>query len=770
MRSTIPCLLLFLMLGYGVESLRVRYSRLPYTTKYTKNENETDEVVVNTRSECMLLAYRKNKIAFFTTKTESGLKCTVMGNIVSFTEEKHDENNALYMLDIGPSDRKYRCDDPSQMNVMTLMEGTCEAEQEMCDQLKSLHDFCKEKANNPTCTVKCPEGQKTVNGARDCCAFITDKNGTEKCCPADTHPRKSIDGLEMCCPKDGPCCPEGYKFDVERAGGNICCPHGTQINAGEVLKDPFMMSLSCCPPSMTPRSLTCCPKDFEYMASFKKCIGFIPVDLPGPQTLGEMKKLCEDLHALPVKIDNKEQNDALVEKAELYPHGAYIGLAIMDEEQKAEKRTFRWIADDSQPTYTYWLPPYPDLTHPDKALVQCVESRVRYSKWPYRLRSEKSDSKNIVKSKWECMIHAYKEKRIAYYTMMDLRGMYCNLLEDISFTDEISPKNYQAYILDTRPKEDGCQCNDTSKMDVRKFFEGPCEAGEEICNEVKRMNTYCITKANNPSCTPVECPEGQKALDGSECCYAHKHPNGTEVCCPENTRPKKIDGEDEMCCPEEGPCCREGYTFQQEQDGRDICCPNGTEFKGLHLSKPVCCPSTMVRIADSSTCHPANFQYMESFRKYIGMVKIGILWNVFGKTRVELMKLCEDENALPVKIDNKEQNDALKALNIDKTHGAAIGLAIPEGEQWGKDSFRWMADGSKPTWSNWLEGQPDNAGPTEILVKLTVDNMQWEDVAREIPTIICMAEPYEGTEKENGEYMFAKSFLLGSRRFQNGEF
>ncbi|KAK0414048.1 hypothetical protein QR680_007121 [Steinernema hermaphroditum] len=376
--------------------------------------------------------------------------------------------------------------------------------------------------------------------------------------------------------------------------------------------------------------------------------------------------------------------------------------------------------------------------------VQYAESRVRYSKWPFVVRYGKHINKGVVTKKLECMLLAYKEKKIAYNINMNERGLDCRIIEDISFTTEISRENAQTFILDTRPIEDDCQCNDTSKMDVRKFFKGPCEAGEEICNEVNRMNTYCIEKVNNRHCTPAKCPEGQKALDGFECCYPFKQPNGTEVCCPANTVPRNIEGGNEMCCPEKGPCCREGHIFEQQLDGKDLCCPYGTEFKGVHLSEPVCCPPMTAWDDESPTYHPQEYEYRG---------------DKTPETQAELVKVCKNVNALPVKIDNKEQNDALKTfMRNAKRFIATIGLAIPEGEQWEKDNYRWMADGSKPTWTNWLEGRPYNSEPPAVFVRFAEDGEHWVDSRSALSAVLCMDTPYEGTEKNN-DYKTRPSFI-----------
>uniref|UniRef100_A0A1I7YH06 C-type lectin domain-containing protein n=1 Tax=Steinernema glaseri TaxID=37863 RepID=A0A1I7YH06_9BILA len=111
--------------------------------------------------------------------------------------------------------------------------------------------------------------------------------------------------------------------------------------------------------------------------------------------------------------------------------------------------------------------------------------------------------------------------------------------------------------------------------------------------------------------------------------------------------------------------------------------------------------------------------------------------------------ICSPYNALPVKIENKEQDDALKRLNW--WGSSLIGLHIPEGQPWGENNFRWISDGSKPNYTNWykLQNEPNNIEGNEVFViTYKATNMGWWDIrhGRNPNVIICMADTHLGVD------------------------
>ncbi|KAK0423466.1 hypothetical protein QR680_008156 [Steinernema hermaphroditum] len=418
--------------------------------------------------------------------------------------------------------------------------------------------------------------------------------------------------------------------------------------------------------------------------------------------------------------------------------------------------------------------------------ISTIEGRVRYSLIPHGLTAALSLRKGIVVSRYECMVHAYTEKNIAFTIENNPTGMECFLLDTLTgFQNGL--RNVATYLLD-QSSQNNDQCLDPSKIDVRQFLNGPkkCELNEALCNKMKNLYTHCTTKADNPKCM-IECPKGERTLEGSNtCCYVVKDINGKEkccpvesrgkysngtsfccptgqvalggsssccwaikengkdVCCPKNTFPGKYGGK-EVCCPEKDKCCARGYEvagadgnkavccpkgkmFVKKVDRKEICCSRGTEYKGMHEDNPVCCPSDMEWTSGSSVCCPPGFTYRKEFGKCLKHVAIDKSRQLHGIK--EMNDYCKKLKADPVKIENAAQNQVVASMDSE----AVIGLQIPEGEAWSKDGFRWVSDGSKPSYTNFIPGEPNNLigisapaqGP-EYFVRLN-GHGQWLDV------------------------------------------
>ncbi|KAK0423457.1 hypothetical protein QR680_008152 [Steinernema hermaphroditum] len=270
----------------------------------------------------------------------------------------------------------------------------------------------------------------------------------------------------------------------------------------------------------------------------------------------------------------------------------------------------------------------------------------------------------------------------------------------------------------------------------KNTFPGKGENGDELCCPQK--GTCCPggtvvsgTHEGRVTCCPkgqtfqkvlngkdLCCPSGQVVLSGSSSCCWAINDKGRDFCCPKNTFPGKYGGK-EVCCPEKDTCCAPGYEvggadgnkavccpkgkmFVKKVDKTEICCPRGTEYKGMHEDNPVCCPSDMEWTSGSSVCCPPGFTYRKEFGKCLKYVAIDKSRQLHGIK--EMNDYCKKLKADPVKIENAAQNQVVASMDSE----AVIGLQIPEGEAWNKDGFRWVSDGSKPSYTNFIPGEPNN--------------------------------------------------------------
>uniref|UniRef100_A0A1I8AV01 C-type lectin domain-containing protein n=1 Tax=Steinernema glaseri TaxID=37863 RepID=A0A1I8AV01_9BILA len=73
-----------------------------------------------------------------------------------------------------------------------------------------------------------------------------------------------------------------------------------------------------------------------------------------------------------------------------------------------------------------------------------------------------------------------------------------------------------------------------------------------------------------------------------------------------------------------------------------------------------------------------------------------------------------------------------------------------KGQPWGKNNFRWISDGSEPSFTNWGGGEPNNVVPHEMFVRMEKSGY-WLDINNSnywVPSyIICMADTYVGVEE-----------------------
>uniref|UniRef100_A0A1I7YRU2 C-type lectin domain-containing protein n=1 Tax=Steinernema glaseri TaxID=37863 RepID=A0A1I7YRU2_9BILA len=251
-------------------------------------------------------------------------------------------------------------------------------------------------------------------------------------------------------------------------------------------------------------------------------------------------------------------------------------------------------------------------------------------------------------------------------------------------------------------------------------------------NEIRKAPdfTFCCPAYEKENGQKACCPDGERVIPGAkECCATITLPKGKQVCCPKKTFPGNDKNGIELCCPEKESCCPEGQEIATSSaEGVAICCPKG-----------------MTVIDGTSKCCLNDFDYTDVFGKCVGVVN----FDRIPTSTKELMQLCADKKSSPVKIENEDQN---KYLRGGKFRNALIGLAIPDDQEWAEDGFRWLVDGSKPTFVNWVAEEPNNgdgmSDEIERFVLLHNKGSKWKDVSSTDiePFIICMAEAHEGSE------------------------
>ncbi|KAK0423469.1 hypothetical protein QR680_008157 [Steinernema hermaphroditum] len=586
-------------------ALQIRYSLSPHGLIATSKGNKA---IVANKSECMLHAFRENKIAFSVETVADGMRCVVLDGLVGF--EQGSEKIETYLLD-NSTQNDNQCMDPSKIDVRKFVAfEKCELEPEMCDKLRKLSEHCKTKADIPSCIVAptCPQGQKSINGAKECCYAIKQKDGKEVCCPKNTFPGKSADGDELCCPQRATCCPGGTVVSGTHEGRVTCCSKGQTFQ--KVLNGKDL----------------CCPSGQAVLDGSSSCCWAIK---------DKGRDVCCPKNTFPGKYGGKEV--CCPEKDTCCAPGYEVGGA---DGNKA---------------------------------VCCLNGQ-----------------KKVNGAKKCCYVMKQK----------DGKEVCC-------------PKN---------------------------TFPGKGENGDELCCPQK--GTCC------PGGTVVSdifegratcCPKGQKFIkvrNGADwCCPAERAINfkGKRSCCEEYYPAKH--GSDEVCCPVKGSCCPEdqevgglhgqwavccpkgeyladvldgivyccpkGKIISKIHYGEYACCPNGTEFKGMQNQRPVCCPKSMTRAEGTAICCPQGFTYYWGFRKCLAFVPLD---NIPVQNQTQINDHCKRYHGEPVKIENNEQNGIIQRLSPT----AVIGLQIPEGKAWSKGGFRWVSDGSKPSYTNFVPGEPNN--------------------------------------------------------------
>uniref|UniRef100_A0A1I8AC58 Lipocalin n=1 Tax=Steinernema glaseri TaxID=37863 RepID=A0A1I8AC58_9BILA len=138
-------------LGCCVETLRVRYSRVP--VGLTKGSHISIGLVTN-KDECMVEAYKLKIIAFELDRKKGGwFMCLLPTEIGGFTEDG-PPTLETYLLDRSHQNDA-QCMDPSKVDVRKFLEGEeeCDLAPEMCAEMEKLRAHCKDKADNAKCVA-----------------------------------------------------------------------------------------------------------------------------------------------------------------------------------------------------------------------------------------------------------------------------------------------------------------------------------------------------------------------------------------------------------------------------------------------------------------------------------------------------------------------------------------------------------------------------------------------------------------------------------------
>ncbi|KAK0423306.1 hypothetical protein QR680_008071 [Steinernema hermaphroditum] len=264
------------------------------------------------------------------------------------------------------------------------------------------------------------------------------------------------------------------------------------------------------------------------------------------------------------------------------------------------------------------------------------------------------------------------------------------------------------------------------------------------------------------------CPKGKRTVSGSsQCCYAVKK-KGRDVCCPEGSFPGKDANSNEVCCPQEKACCPQGTVITGEENGRATCCSKGEVFQKTLGGKDLCCPRGQKMLGTSSqccytikqrdaqeVCCPENTfsgkdengndvccpgsrreKCCPEGKLVSGLYKGRATCCPKGETFQEVVngvdkccpagqKLVDEKCCGAVKVNGRD----ICCPDSYKYPGKYSGSEIPEGQNWSKNGFRWVADGSEPSYKNFAGGEPNNYiknGGPEYFVRL--DGLYWMDV------------------------------------------
>uniref|UniRef100_A0A1I7ZPZ1 C-type lectin domain-containing protein n=1 Tax=Steinernema glaseri TaxID=37863 RepID=A0A1I7ZPZ1_9BILA len=686
--------LLAMALVCPLSALRVRYTLIAQDII----ASEVDKGPVNSKSECMLLAYNVSSLAYVLVVKDGITRCNIPMHLDEFKEKTDSSRNVFFVDTREPSDV---CEDPFNVDgsvlfigsefwltvsVRSFFNGSCDAPPEFCETIKRLHEYCKKQADNTFCIR-----EDLYSGA--------------------TTPLQITDGTDSSLQDNyGTTVKEESNEEAETEDAG---PSPTLMSNLSQVTQPF---------SLAPNG----SQTTNEVAS----TGAFPISANLQTT--EASFLGTSDAVTRVRIANATDS-SLQDNSDKY------GSTVKGESNEEAKAG-----------------PPPTLMSNSSQVSQ-----------PFSLAPNGSETTNKVASTGAFPISAKQET-----TEASLLG-----ISDAGGT-------MQASSIDESENADGAK--DTQNTDKLKATE---ETTSELPSNGQRPMQNTV---NNPGVTSIStnavpneigsdpqlgstqsptyteeaettqkfpktqeattasvCPDGQKRLQGKEdCCKFITHKDGREECCEHIWNDQ--DGV-EYCCPENKPCCGE-MTGQNSfccpkgkengnKGGGAVCCPIGTLYQTTYGQQTVCCPNSYDAEKGTPFCCPVGFRYLKSFGKCVG---------AFDINPSQMKKLCTDLNSLPVKIENKQQNDDLNSL--DKWDEALIGLHIPEGQTWEKNGFRWLSDGSGPNYTNWGGGEPNNIFEPEIFVRTHKAGRFWFTINNTnmwVPNyIICMADAYLGVDEQ----------------------
>ncbi|KAK0423304.1 hypothetical protein QR680_008071 [Steinernema hermaphroditum] len=640
---------------------------------------------------------------------------------------------------------------------------------ESCRKLMELRDYCK-TIQADDCIVKCSEGEMPKPRSSECCPFITHSNGTRMCCPEGKFPG-TYDGEGVCCPEKTSCCPEGEgvvrvenegcpkdkmqeggrccyyitrnntrsccaegMFPGKHNGEKVCCPHRGSCCRGGLHVDTVENGIAyCCPKGrhfqkISYKKVLCCPEGEKALQGSWECCATIK---------GQSgKEVCCPANTYP-GIDDKGAEVCCPEKGSCCPNGQEV-VGLVDNRAICCPKGKRTVSGSSQCCYAVKKKGRdvccPEGSFPGKDAnsneVCCPQEKACCPQGTVITGEE--NGRATCCSKGEVF-----QKTLGGKDLCCPRGQKM-----------LGTSSQCCYTIKQRDAQEVCCPENT--------FSGKDENGNDVCCPGSRREKCCpegklvsgLYKGRATCCPKGEtfqevvngvdkcCPAGQKLVD-EKCCGAVKV-NGRDICCPDSYKyPGKYSGSEvccqhkDRCCPEASEvgglhrhfaiCCPKGETLFVHND-KFICCPQGTVYRGMYNDRSVCCPNAMEWISGSSACCPPDFKYQEEFGKCLKLVPIDPTKN---HTIKQLNTYCKILGADPVKIENEAQN---KVISTKFPH-AIIGLQIPEGQNWSKNGFRWVADGSEPSYKNFAGGEPNNYiknGGPEYFVRL--DGLYWMDV------------------------------------------
>uniref|UniRef100_A0A1I7YYD4 C-type lectin domain-containing protein n=1 Tax=Steinernema glaseri TaxID=37863 RepID=A0A1I7YYD4_9BILA len=341
------------------------------------------------------------------------------------------------------------------------------------------------------------------------------------------------------------------------------------------------------------------------------------------------------------------------------------------------------------------------------ALPTANPEQYRYTYIESKITGQRKDFKT--ESLEDCGFLAFNRHAFALSHFTNSSGQFCGVLTSFSAIEANANKTEHYFLRDRRDLP-AHECNSVIES-VRDIIEKArkCEGMSKICAALTSLEKQCAA-TKNENCT---CPPGQK-FNGEHCCPFITKPDGKEECCLGGNRIKHDEMGAQFCCPLKGACCPQETKAQRKVDEREVCCPE-------------------------------KFSFYQSFNKCLATFELERPENQTVVTDV-----CLEREALPVKIENAQQNNDLPEYST-------IGLQIPENDTWGVENFRWVSDSSTPTYTNWKKEEPNNHKKDtlgdEVLVLRDKDG-SWYDFHPKTDTfplpmkVVCMTEAAEAHQVE----------------------